>query len=450
MRDLLVVLVVFASLAAAVRYPFVGILVWAWFSLITPHLMAFGVFGIPLNAAIAAVTMGSLVLHREFGKMRFTPITGLLIAFACLLWLSQQFSLKPDVSAEYFDRFFKTLIFVILVSLTATTKLRINALVWMLVLSIGYFGAKGALFTVLTLGEYRVQGVTEAILEDNNHMGIALVSILPMILYLRGEAVRPVVRHGLLALAGLCIFSVLGTHSRGAFLSLIAFGGFFWLQSKHKVSIMAVLMLATLPAIAFLPSKWGERMTSIGSATQDESFMGRVMSWQNNFDLAVQNPLTGAGLRVAYEPDVLASAIGHDRAETALAAHSIYFEILGGAGFLALGVYLGIFATAFFTARSMAASLKQSSGHFRGGAKAREHAAWAGRFGYFAQISLVAFGLGGASVSLEMWDGYWIVLALVGAAAAAPMSANVGQPVPAEKRAEAPRRWRAAARAGGV
>ena len=428
MRDALVVLVILASLLVALRYPFAGLLLWAWFSLMTPHQMAFGAWGIPLNALIAGVTLVSLLINGEFSKMRLDAISLLFLLFAFALWLSQTLSLAPDISAQYFDRFIKTIIFAFLVSQLANTKLRLHAMTWMLVVAIGYFAAKGAVFTVLTLGEYRVGGVADSILEDNNHIGIGMATILPLVLYLRGEASRPATKFALLGLAAFTVFAILGTHSRGAFLSLMAFAGYFWLQSKHKVSILGALMIAIIPAIMFLPSKWMERMTTISSAMQDESFLGRVNSWKINTEFAMQNPLSGAGLRVPYEETIVAEHIGPEMAEFAIAGHSIYFEILGGAGFFGLAIYLSLLATAFFASGRLA---RQSA----------DPADWRGRFGYFSQISLVAFMIGGASVSLEMWDGYLIVVALIAAASRMPATERK-----AARRVPQGPRWRAQAR----
>src|SRR5690606_985526 len=85
----------------------------------------------------------------------------------------------------------------------------------------------------------------------------------------------------------------------------------------------------------------------------------------------------------------------------AKAAHSIYFEMLGGAGFVGLAFYLALLAAAFFKSASLQ-QLRDASG-------ARD---WRARFGYYAQISLAVFCVGGASTSLEMWDGYLIIIAL--------------------------------------
>ena len=445
MRDALVILAVIIALAGAMRYPFAGLLAWAWFSLMTPHQMAYGGFGLPLNAVIAAGALFSLLINGEFARMRPDRLSVLIVLFAGLLLLSQAFSLKPDATAIYTDRFVKTLFFALLVAQFADTRLRTHAMLWMVVLALGFFAAKGAIFTLATLGQYRVQGVENTILEDNNHLGIALATTLPLMLYLRAEAARPAVRRGMLLLAGGAVLAILGTHSRGGFLALAAFAGLTWLQTRRKAAIAAGLAAAIIPAIAFMPTKWTDRMTTIGAATQDESFMGRVAAWRTNTEFALQNPLTGAGLRAPYEADLITEHIDPALADSALAAHSIYFEILGGAGFAGLAAYLAVLVGALLSARR----LRQTA------------TGWRARFAASAQTSLIVFYVGGASVSLEMWDGYWIVIALIAAVArqqavaGAPRapnrpeqgSARQGGRLLSPSPAPAPAaRWRAAAR----
>ncbi|HNS88300.1 MAG TPA: DUF5935 domain-containing protein, partial [Parvularculaceae bacterium] len=75
MRDALLMAVMAAGLLTALRYPFAGILLWAWFSLMTPHQMAYGAFGVPLNLVIAAVTIAALILRGEAARFRFDAIT---------------------------------------------------------------------------------------------------------------------------------------------------------------------------------------------------------------------------------------------------------------------------------------------------------------------------------------------------------------------------------------
>ncbi len=403
MRDLILLGFTALCLMAALRHPFAGLLTWAWFTLMTPHQAAYGVYGVPLNVIIAGVTIGAYAVSGEIAKFRFDAITSLIIAFAGWLTLSQALSLDPVNSAPYFDRFIKTLLFVLLCAQMAGGKLRFNALVWTLVASIGFFAAKGALFTLATFGQYRVQGLQNTVLEDNNHFGIAVATILPLVLYLRGEAANIWVRRGLALLFCLAIVAIIGTHSRGAFIALVVFGGFFWLRARHKFAILAGLILLMTPTIAFMPGKWTERMMTIGEATQDASFMGRVDAWVINIKLANENPASGAGLRNSYQKEI-AQSVDIERAESAKAAHSIYFEVLGGAGYVGLIIYLAVLATAFLSAWSI--YLRRRDPRL---------APWKWRFAYYAQISLAVFAVGGASTSMEMWDGYLVIVALVSA-----------------------------------
>lgn len=403
MRDLLLLGFIAILLATAIRFPFVGLLTWAWFTVMTPHQLAYDVFGLPLNMLIAAVTIGAFTYGGEIKNIRFGPISILIILFAGWLCLAQFFSYLPENSAIFHDRLMKTILFILLCIWGTTTKLRFHALTWTLVAGVGFYALKGGLFTLATLGEFRVQGLQNTILEDNNHAGIAIATMLPLLLYLREQSEAKWVRHGLLIWFALSIVAILGTHSRGAFLALVAFGGVYWLRANHKVTILAGCLVLLLPAIAFMPPKWIDRMTTITTASEDASFSGRVDAWVINYKLAKANPLTGVGLRNSYE-EKIAETVDVDRSKTAKAAHSIYFEILGGAGFVGLAIYLSIFVATFWKAWSFS-----TYGHHK------NIEPWISDFGFYGSISLIIFAVGGASTSMEMWDGYLLIIALIAA-----------------------------------
>lgn len=403
MRDFLLLAAIAGFLAIAIRRPFIGVLVWAWFTIMTPHQLAYGVYGIPLNVMIAGVTLGAYVLSGEAFKPRFDIISSLIIALSGWILLSQYFSLDPGNSAEYSDRFVKTLLFALVCAQMATTKLRLHALIWILVAGIGFFAAKGAIFTFMTLGEFRVHGLEDTVLEDNNHFGIAAATILPLIWYLRGQAQNKWLRRFLVVLLALTVFAIFGTHSRGGFIALIAFGGLFWLRSRYKVAMAAGLIALAVPAVIFMPSKWTERMATISEASEDRSFMGRVDAWVINYKLAVAHPVTGAGLRNSYQFDI-AETVDIDRALTARAAHSIYFELLGGTGFVGFTIYMALLAAGFLTVWRVFLQRNDPA-----------IAPWKPEMARAIQVSLIIFGIGGASVSMEMWDGYLILIAAVAA-----------------------------------
>jgi len=412
MKDLILIGFIASALILALRYPFVGLILWAWFTIMTPHQLAYGAFGIPLNTVIAGVTILSLIYHREFQRFRFDTITLMLLLLLGWQTLAQMLSLAPDDSAPYYDRFQKTLIFMLLCVQLASERLRFHALLWVIAGGLGLYGIKGGLFTLVNLGQYRVQGIPNTVLEDNNHFGIALVAVLPLMLHLRSQIAKPWLRQGMLVATGLSIIAILGTHSRGALLALLAFAGYFWWKSSHKIALGGLGAVMAIPLVVFMPSKWLERMKTITNATEDASFRGRLDAWEINFRLALENPLTGAGLRNAYNPDIAALA-APEMADRARAAHSIYFEMLGGSGFIGLAIFLGLLFLAGFSARR----LEKLQGVIP---------PWKSQFGRYAKISLLGFCVGAASASMEMWDGYLLVIALV---AAAQRDTNALKPV---------------------
>ena len=401
MRDIVLLGAIAALLAFAIKRPFIGMLVWAWFTLMTPHQLAYGVYGIPLNTLIAGVTIGAYFLSGEVKQFRADAISILIVLFAGWLTISQVFSLDQQNSALFYDRFIKTMLFALLCTQMVNTKLRIHAMIWMLVAGVGFFAAKGAVFTVITLGEHRVFGFPNTILEDNNHLGIAIATILPLTLYLWSQAKSKYLQYGLLLFFALAVVTILGTQSRGGFVSLVAFAGFYWFRSKGKVPIAFGMIALAIPAMAFMPPEWWERMSTITTATEDASFMGRIEAWQINWDLAVAHPVTGAGLRNSYLSEI-AATVNPTLALEAKAAHSIYFEVLGSTGFIGLFIYLSLLASSFI------AGLKTIS-HSK---SAKTAPLWKPNLARALQVSLAVFCVGGASVSMEMWDGYLIVIAL--------------------------------------
>ncbi|MEO0613772.1 MAG: DUF5935 domain-containing protein, partial [Pseudomonadota bacterium] len=81
MKDLFLLAFVSGCLVVSLRYPFAGVITWAWFTIMTPHQMAYGTFGVPLNLLIAGVTLFAVVYSREAQRFQADPITVLMLVF---------------------------------------------------------------------------------------------------------------------------------------------------------------------------------------------------------------------------------------------------------------------------------------------------------------------------------------------------------------------------------
>ena len=102
-------------------------------------------------------------------------------------------------------QFMKVIVVLLLTAALLTDVRRIHALVWAIVISLGYYGVKGGAFAILTAGEYRVFGPAASMIEDNNHLAAALLVTLPLMNYLRLHSEHRLVRVGLLGAMGLTL-----------------------------------------------------------------------------------------------------------------------------------------------------------------------------------------------------------------------------------------------------
>lgn len=398
MRSFVLILTIGCLLPACFFYPQIGMLVWGWLTLMSPHQEVFGFGqGLQFNLVVAVVTLLAWLLSVE---PKLPPMNGLALAFIVFLLLmvaSQLTAIVPEYSYTYFDRFIREMVFIFLCMALLNSKARIHGMMWIYAIALGYYGIKGGAFTLVTGGGYHARGPANSMIADNNHLGLALVMALPVMNYLRMQSARRFLRVGIVLTMILTLACVLGTQSRGALLGLVAMSGVLIWRSRHRTLSLVVIALLAVPLILFMPETWMARMETIRNPGEDASFMGRVQAWWIAFYIGIGDPLTGAGFRAGYLQNVadLFTGGGYD----ARAHHSIYFEILAGMGFIGLALYLLIM---FGTWRNAARVRRQ--------AKGRAELKWAHDLASMAQPTLAGYAVAGASMSLEFWSGYWVLV----------------------------------------
>ena len=62
---------------------------------------------------------------------------------------------------------------------------------WVCVISLGLYGVKGGIFTLLTGGGYSVYGPAGTFIGGNNEIGLALIMTVPLMRYLQISRRRP-------------------------------------------------------------------------------------------------------------------------------------------------------------------------------------------------------------------------------------------------------------------
>src|SRR5215467_13262926 len=110
MRELLLLTAIVGGLAATLRWPYVGILLWTWFTCMQPHREAFAASQIPLNLIIAIVTVLGLIFSRDRKLPPFEAIV--VVTLISLVWFTINTYLAevPAVSWHSWDETWKRIV----------------------------------------------------------------------------------------------------------------------------------------------------------------------------------------------------------------------------------------------------------------------------------------------------------------------------------------------------
>lgn len=402
MRDILVTVIVFGSLPFILKRPYIGVLMWVWISVMNPHTQGWGfATTFPFAAIIAGVTFVSLLFTKESKSLPLTPVTSVLIAFVFLMNVTTLFSFHPDEAYIQWNKVMKIMLMTFVTFMLIKTKKQIQLLVWITVISLGFYGIKGGIFTILGGGENLVWGPEGTFIHGNNELALALIMIIPLMHYLQTISEKAWVRHGLTAAIILSAVSAFGSHSRGALLAIISMGAFLWLKSQKKLMLGLLIILMSPGMVALMPEKWFERMETIQSYETDGSAQGRFNAWAMAFNLAQDYPLTGGGFQVTTPELFLRYA--PDKIDPPRAAHSIYFQALGEHGFVGLGLYLLLGLLTWNTGTWIIRNTRNL-----------EEYKWAYGLATMIQVGLVGFATGGAFLSLLYFDvPYYLMAAMV-------------------------------------
>ncbi|MFD2367909.1 putative O-glycosylation ligase, exosortase A system-associated [Pseudoduganella sp. GCM10020061] len=429
MRDILVCLLVFGSLPFILRSPVNGVMMWVWISVMNPHTQGWGfATSFPFAALVAGATIFSMLVTREPKSVPWSPVTVVLLLFGAWMIVTLPFSLHFEQSVPLWSRVMKILLMTFVVLALVKTRAQVERLLWVLALSLGFYGFKGGIFTISSGGAYRVWGPEGTFIGDNNAIALALIMAIPLLYYLLTLTKRRLLRYLLLATILLSALAALGSYSRGGFVAIAAMGLFMVYKSRRRIAVGSALLLAAPLLLLFMPQQWVSRMDTIDNYELDASAQGRLNAWAMAYRLA-SDRLFGGGFEV-YTPSVFAVYAPNPNAVHA--AHSIYFQVLGEHGFIGLGLYLLLGILTWRTARWIIRTASE-----------RSEFQWAGDMAMAIQTSLVGFMVGGAFLSLAYFDvPYYLLCALVVTrrlmenhideqAAAARAAGGTGAPIPA-------------------
>jgi probable O-glycosylation ligase (exosortase A-associated) len=419
MRDLVLLAILPFMLYFMARRPFIGVGMWIWTALFFPNAWVYGIAGnIRYNLLFTAVAILSYLAMKNKPRAVFGALGAMVLLFFFWTTISTMLTLAPpERSWDIWGRFAKVITLFVFVILVIEKKLHVDFFLWCVVLSVGFYGDLEALKFLASGGGHKIEGLPGHVLGDRNELSLAFVMTLPICYYLLGEFGHRsrLVWLALLGTMVLLVVAVIGTQSRGGFVALAGFGVYLFIKTERKVPIFVLGALLVVGLSFFVSDEWTSRMNTMETADEDASFMGRVTAWKLSFILAMQNPVFGGGFKSLETFSVWTELSQHffsydwfytgtalPNTERARAAHSIYFQVMGEHGFVGLAIFLVCLAGAFFKA-----------GRIANQARKIDAAPWIRQLATMLQLSIFAYGLGGAALSFAYFELFYAIIALL-------------------------------------
>jgi probable O-glycosylation ligase (exosortase A-associated) len=419
MRDIVLAVIVFGLLPFILSRPSWGVYLSAWLGYMNPHRLCYGfMLSFPVVMVVALTTLVGMLLSREKKRMIWSREIIILAIMIAWMGVTTTQAFFFDLAWEQYTKVIKIQILTIMTLMLLTTREKVHVFVWIIALSLGFYGIKGGLFTIAHGGVYRVQGPLGTFIGGNNELALALVMTIPLMRYLHLQETRKWLKTGLMGAMLLTALAAVGSQSRGALVALAITGGIFWLKSRGKLLTGLLLAGAVGLTVAIMPQEWYERMHTIKDYREDASALGRINAWWTAYNVA-KDRITGGGFEMfrwsvfqqyAPEPERV-----HD-------VHSIYFEMLGEHGFIGLILFLALLGLTWLKCGSIIRKSRRNPDLY-----------WARDLAAMIQVSMIAYMAGGAFLGLAYFDYIYHLIALTVVTAHL-----VGQQVEAARRAETP------------
>jgi probable O-glycosylation ligase (exosortase A-associated) len=362
MRELFFIAFLGAVMFMALRRPYFLVLAFCYVDIVAPQRLTYAILphaNISLLLFIGAI-LGWLIADNKKGMQidHLQVVLGLLMLYCGISTIFADF---PEDALDKWAWVWKALIWSMFLPLVLRTRLRIEALALIMVLSAGTLAISGGLKTAAGGSGY---GTLQILLDDNSGLfegsifSTVAIAIIPLILWLaRYNTVfterRPAWIFAI-ALVFACLLIPVGTQARtglvcAAFLVLLGLR-----DSQRRMMYVSVIGALSLVALPLLPAAFSARMDTITNYQADSSASTRLAVWAWTWNHALENPM-GSGFEMyranelqAQRVIVRESGAGQSSVEVipyierGRAFHNSYFEMLGEQGFPGLALWLYI------------------------------------------------------------------------------------------------------------
>ncbi|NJS14538.1 MAG: putative O-glycosylation ligase, exosortase A system-associated [Sphingopyxis sp.] len=356
MRDLVLIAFLLAFIGTGFRKPFLFVLCFCYIDIVAPQKLSYYLLNsIPVSLIVFLLAIVGWLLFDDKRDSRFSGRQILLVALLGYCGLT---TMSADFPVEAQDKWawvWKALVWAIFLPLALRTKLRIEALALIMLLSAASIAIAGGIKTAAGGGGY---GSLQLLLDENyglyegSTMSTVAISIIPLILWYRrhGTIFPPDWRVSLFcfALVFACLLLPVGTQARTGLVCIAVLAILSLRAVRHRILYIGAAATLALVAIPFLPESYTNRMETIRDHRADQSASTRVAVWAWTWEFAKDHPF-GGGFEAYRQNEVRVEKAATDAGdgpttyeEKSRAYHSSYFEMLGEQGYPGLALFLAL------------------------------------------------------------------------------------------------------------
>ena len=362
MRDLVFIAFLGLFFMAGFRKPFIFVLAYVYIDIVSPQRLTYLLLNsVPISLIAVGLCVSAWALVDDKRDTRVAPRQLLILLLLIYCGVSTRTADFPIEALDKWDWVWKCLAFAAFLPLTLRTRLRIESLLLVMILSAASIIIVGGIKTIASggggYGELNLMVSNNSGLYEGSTISTVAVAIIPLILWFskHGTIFPPdwKVKGFAYALIFACLLIPVGTSTRTGLLCIGLVAVMLLREMKRKIAYLCILGAIGVVAVPFLPSAFTDRMSTIKTYKADESASTRLAVWQWTWDYAKDHPL-GGGFemyrqnQIRYDTEKVEGSAGNKSVQTSLtvdkarAFHSAYFEMLGEQGWPGLILWLAI------------------------------------------------------------------------------------------------------------
>lgn len=361
--------------------------------------------GLSVLKLLSVVVFGGAIVHflifRRNDSLVGAPQNWAIGLFLMAVILSNFVAIDPPVTIDRTFKLLRVLSLYLVVVNVVRTETDLRRLVWVFLISgfvCALYGLYGYYFDRTLLDtEGRVTGT----MDDPNEFAAAMTARLPLTLCLLSAEKHRLRKSLLLVGAGIIIWSITLSGSRGGLLALGLSLILFVLLQKNKAAWLAIAGTVVLVVLTAMPLGLKQRVGLVPSNGQgsDSSVERRTTYQVYGIQLFREHPILGVGLDGFAEAYARSEYRFLQAGHVKRIAHNTYLEIVVGTGLVGLVPFVLLLGLSLFTSWKLA------------GCRAR--------YSYLASVSLGLFaGIAGYSLacfflSQQYEKTPWLLIAMI-------------------------------------